>query len=168
MAINDVLVPYIGRVKQEKPFPLGQKRLLIWDASFKAQSTTKVKETFASHGIKVVMLPKNMTHLLKPLDLTTNSSLQKFEKKAFSEYSCSSILKELRNDPTCDVTAIKVDLRLSTLKPLHNEVIKNAYNYLASCRGKEIIRSQWKASGITDGIHETHTQVNAINLNPFT
>ena len=100
MAINDVLVPYIGRVKEEKPLPLGQKSLLIWDASFKAQSTTKVKETFASYGIKVVMLPKNITHLLKPLDLTTNGSLKKFEKKAFSEYFCSLILKKLKNDPT--------------------------------------------------------------------
>ena len=168
MAINDVLVQYTERVKEEKPLPLGQKSLLIWDASFKVQSTTKVKETFPSYGIKVVMLPKNITHLLKPLDLTTNGSLKKFEKKAFSEYSCSSILKELRNDPTCDVTACEVDLRLSTLKPLHNEVIKNAYNYFASCRGKEIIRSGWKAAGITDEIHETHTQVNVINLNPFT
>ena len=96
MAINDVLVQYTERVKEEKPLPLGQKSLLIWDASFKVQSTTKVKETFPSYGIKVVMLPKNITHLLKPLDLTTNGSLKKFEKKAFSEYSCSSILKELR------------------------------------------------------------------------
>ena len=87
------------------------------------------------------MVPKNMTHLLQPLDLTTNGSLKKFEKKAFSGYFCSSILKELKNEPTCYVTTIKFDLRLSTLKPLHTEVIKNAYNYFASCRGMEIIKA---------------------------
>ena len=52
------------------------------------------------------MVPKNMTHLLKPLDLDTNGSLKKFEKKAFDEYFCSSTLKKLKNDSTCDVTII--------------------------------------------------------------
>ena len=141
---------------------------LMWDA-FKAQSNTKVEDTLASYGIKTAMTPNNMTHLLQPLDLTTNGSLKKFEKKAFSEYFCSSVLKELKNDPTCDVTTIIVDICLSTLKPLYDEVVKNAYNYYASCRGKEIIKAGWKASGITDAIHETCTQqVNILNSNLFT
>ena len=78
-------------------------------------------------------------------------------------------MKELKNDPTFVVTTIKVDLRLSTPKPCHAEVIKNAYNYFASCTGEEILKAGWKALGITDAIHETRTQwVNVINLNPFT
>lgn len=166
--IDDVLVPYIEKVKEEKALPRNQKSLLIWDA-FKAQSTTKVEATLASYGIETVMVPKNMTHLLQPLDLTTNGSLKKFENKAFSEYFCSSIMKELKNDPTCDVTTIKVDLRLSTLKPLHAGVMKNAYDYFASCKGKEIIKAGWKAAGITDAIHGTRSQrANIIDLNPFT
>ena len=119
-------------MKEEKVLPRDQKCLLIWDA-FKAQPTTKIEDTLASYDIETVMLPKNMTYLLQPLDLTTNNSLKKFEKKAFTQYFSSSILKELKNDPTCDVTTIKVDLRLSTLKPLHAEIMKNAYNYFASC-----------------------------------
>ena len=84
------------------------------------------------------MVPENMTHLLQPLDLTTDASLKKFEKKAFSEHLCSLILKELKNNPTCDVTTIKVDLRLSALKSLDAEVMKNAYNYFAFCRERKI------------------------------
>ena len=43
--------------------------------------------------------------------------------------------------------------------------MKNAYSYLASCRGKKIIKTGWKASGITDAIHETCSQqVNDINI----
>ena len=92
---------------------------------------TIVEGTLAYQIIETVMVPKNITHLLH-LDLTTNGSLKKFEKKAFSEYFCSLILTELKNDSTCDVTTIKVDLRLFTLKPIHAEVMKNAYNYFAS------------------------------------
>ena len=114
--INDFLVPYIKRVKEEKVLPREQKSLFIWDA-FKAQSTTNVEDTLASYSIKTLMVPKNMTHLLQLWDLPTNGSLKKFEKKVFNEYFCSLTLKELKNDPTCYVTTIKVDLCLSTLKP---------------------------------------------------
>ena len=143
--INDVLVPYIKRLKEKKVLPRDQKGLLIWNV-FKAQSVTKVEDTLASYGIETFMAPKNMTHLLQSVDLTTNGSLKKFEKKAFSEYFRSSILKELKNDSSCDVITIKVDLFLSTLKPIHTEVMKNAGNYFASCRGKEIIKAGWKTS----------------------
>ena len=54
--INDVLVPYIKRVKEEETFPRDQKIVLIWDA-FKAQSTTKVEGTLASYGIETVLVP---------------------------------------------------------------------------------------------------------------
>ena len=68
-------------MKEEKALPQDQKSLLIWYA-FKVQSTTKVEDTLASYGIEKFMVPKNMTHLLQTLDLTTNGSLKKFEKKA--------------------------------------------------------------------------------------
>ena len=65
------------------------------------------------------MVSKNMTHLLQPLDLTTNASVKKMEKKCFSEYFTNAITKEVLRDPKRDVTTIEVDLRLSTLKSEH-------------------------------------------------
>ena len=61
-------------MKEEKALLRDQKSLLIWYA-FKAQSTTKVEDTLASYGVEPVMVPKNMTYLLQPLDVTTNGSL---------------------------------------------------------------------------------------------
>lgn len=63
-----------------------------------------------------------MTHLLQPLDLTTNATFKKFEKRTFSEYFTSCIMKALEVEPDRDVTSIEVDLRLSTLKPRHAKV----------------------------------------------
>ena len=127
--INDVLLLYIEKVKAEKAFPEAQKSLLVWDA-FKGQSTPEVMDTLSSFGIETVMVPKNMTHLLQPPDLTTNASFKKFEKRAFSEYSTSSIMEVLQTDPARDVTTVKVDLRLLTLKPYHARVMRDVYNYL--------------------------------------
>ena len=58
--IEDVLVPYIEKVKEEKFLPPSQKSLLLWDA-FKAQSTPKVMDILSSYGIESVMVPRNMT-----------------------------------------------------------------------------------------------------------
>ena len=165
--IKDVLVPYIEKVKEEKALPESQKSLLVWDA-FKAQSTPKVMDTLSSFGIETVMVPKNMTHLLQPLDLTTNASFKKFEKRAFSDYFTSCIMEALENDPNRDVTTIKVDLRMSTLKPRHAKVMGDMYTYLKSEKGDRIIEAGWKASGITDALRVAREgNENVINLNPF-
>ena len=87
-------------------------------------------DTLSNFGIETVMFPKNMTHLLQPLDLTTNASFKKFEKRAFSEDSTSGIMEVLQTDPVRDFTTVKVDLRLSTLKPHHARVMRDVYNYL--------------------------------------
>ena len=47
-----------------------------------------------------------MTHLLQPLDLTTNASMKKME----SDYFTNVIIKEMLCDPTCDITTIEIDL----------------------------------------------------------
>lgn len=78
--IEDVLVPYITKIKEEKSLPATQKSLLLWDA-FKAQSTQSVKYALTINHIELVMVPKNMTHLLQPLDLTTNATFKKFENE---------------------------------------------------------------------------------------
>ena len=63
------------------------------------------------------------------------------EKRAFSEYFTSYITEEMLRDPGKDVTTIKVDLELSTLKPRHGKLMKELYEWLLSEKGKSIILS---------------------------
>ena len=109
-----------------------------------------------------------MTHLLQPLDLATNASFKKYEKRAFSEYFTTCIMEALRNDPYRDVTTIQVDLLLSTLKPRHAKVMTDFYQHLQSEKGKEIIKAGWKAADITDILRDAPAgNGNTIGLNPF-
>ena len=78
--INKIIAPYNGNVKKESKVPNDQKSLLIWDA-FNRQSTPRVQERLAELGVVVVMVPKNMIHLLQPLDVTTNGTIKKIAKK---------------------------------------------------------------------------------------
>ena len=68
--IDKIIVPYIENIKIELQVPNDQK-CLIWD-TFKGQGTSRVQERFAELGVAVVIVPNNMTHLLQPLDVTTN------------------------------------------------------------------------------------------------
>ena len=78
-----------------------------------------MKEKLQVSHIEVAQVPKNMTLLLHQLDLTTNGVAKKMEKNEFSAYFTSFIMQAMLRDPNIDVTAIEVDLKLSTLKPLH-------------------------------------------------
>ena len=112
------------------------------------------------------MVPKNMTHLLQPLDLTTNASVKKMEKKCFSEYFTNAITKEMLRDPKRDVTTIEVDLRLSTLKPEHAKVMRKVYEFLQSEKGCDVIKAGWRAAGITDVLKEAR-DTGCTSMNPF-
>ena len=129
---------------------------MIWDA-FKAQLSKVVEECLKELNIISVMVPKNMTHLLQPLDLSTNGAVKKMKKRAFSEYFTSCITEEMLRDPGKDVTTIEVDLKLSTLKPRHGKLMKELYEWLLSEKGKSMILSGWKSSGITGTVRKVRS-----------
>ena len=115
------------------------------------------------------MVPRNMTHLLQPFDLTTNLSFKKYEKRVFSEYFTFCIMEALKIDPDRDVTSIEVDLRVSTLKPRHAKIMTGLYHHLQSHKGKEVIKAGWKTAGITDILQNSRrNNENLIKKKPFT
>ena len=69
--LNSVVDPYFCQVREELGLQNDQKALILWDA-FKVQSTDKVTKELERLKIVQVMVTENMTHLLQPLDLTTN------------------------------------------------------------------------------------------------
>ena len=71
-----IIASFTENVKRNYSFQMIKKHLLIWDA-FKGQFTARVQEKLAELGLVVVMVPKNMTHLLQPLDVTTNDTIKK-------------------------------------------------------------------------------------------
>ena len=81
-------------------------------------------------NIKDVEVPKNITYLLQPLDLTTNEVVKKMEQRPFSDYFTNCITEALLADPKRNVTTIKVDLKLSTLKPIHAKTVSKVYEHL--------------------------------------
>ena len=78
--IDKIIVPYIENIKKYLQVPNDQKSLLIWDA-YKGQGSPRVQVRLAEVGVVVVIVPKDMTHLLQPLDVIINGTIKKFEKR---------------------------------------------------------------------------------------
>lgn len=76
------------KVKEEMGLPIAQKALLIWDA-FRGQQSQLIADALDDYNIVTVMVAKNLTHLLQPLDLTTNGSFKKMKRAAFRDYLAS-------------------------------------------------------------------------------
>ena len=163
--VNKIIYLYVTKVKEELGLPETQKAFLVWDA-FKAQGTDKVLSELERLDINVVAVPKNMTHLLLPLELTTNASVKKMEKCGFSDYFTSTITETLEKDPQRDVTTIEVDLKLSTLKPIHAKLRMSIYEFLQGEKGRKIILNGWKAAEITEAV-ESARKGRIPTLDPF-
>ena len=113
-------------------------------------------------------VPKNVTHLLQPLDLTTNATatFKNTDREEFSNYFTSTILKELIKDPNLDVTIISVDLRLKTLKPVHFETLKKTVSSFDTEDGKKIIISGFRSAGIVQAIEKARAGEHSL-LDPY-
>ena len=147
--IEEIITLYVEKERVMLDLGKDQLGLLIIDA-FSGQVTDPVIQKLKENHIKVTRVPPNMTNLFQPLDLTVNGSAKAFMKKKFTEWYSSSIATQL--DEGKAVEDIDVELKLTILKPLHAEWIKELYDYMTSEEGRGIISNGWKAAFITEAI----------------
>ena len=83
------------------------------------------------------------------LDLTVNRTLKKMEQEFCSTYVSEQLANHLQHSPNND---FKLDTRLSILKPLHAKAIKSSYEFFQTPDGRKIIKSGWRAAGITAAV----------------
>ena len=74
------------------------------------------------------------------------------EQREFSNYFTNCITEALLVDPKRDVTVMKVDLKLYTLKPIHAETVSKVNKHLNSDNGKQIILNGFRVAGITEAV----------------
>ena len=86
---------------------------------------------------------------------------------ARANYVSDQISKHLEHNS--DVEEFKLDVKLSILKPLHAATLSGCYKYLQGPEGKKLIKSGWKASGITTAVEYSHDHGidSRMLVNPF-
>lgn len=61
-----------------------------------------------------------------------SASVKRMEKHGFSDYFMSTIMNLLEKELNRDVDTIEVDLKLSSLRPIHAKVLMDICNFLRS------------------------------------
>ena len=99
-------------------------------------------EIFGEHNILLTFVPASCTGELQPLDLSGNGAFKQALKSHFITWYADQVPDE--DDE------IQVDLRLSTLKPLHAGWVIEAWNQVRD--NAECLITGWRKAGIIDAL----------------
>jgi len=142
--IENVIVPYTDKVKEELDLPIRQYAVAVFD-ELRAHRCEEVLDALSKARIQHVYVPAGCTDELQPMDLSVNGELKTALKNEFTNWYADKIAKDVQDD-----ASKKVDLRISVLKPLHAKWLCKVFHDLKS--KKDHILLGWKKSGISDYI----------------
>lgn len=145
--LHKVIIPHVQKTRKGLQLRNDKEWLLIADV-FKGQWTDGVKKIIEESNGKVVPVPANMTHIFQPLDLTVNRASKAFLRKLSQDWYSNEIQKQMEKGTRAH--EIKVDVRISILKPLHAAWVTKFYDKMQN--ETDIILNGWKRSGITDAV----------------
>jgi hypothetical protein len=142
--IDHVLAPYIARKKDKLQLPPDQPALCILHL-FAAHRVEGVLTAFNKNKIRVAFVPGGCTGELQPLDLSCNDPFKETLAQQFSDWYASRI-----TDAPDDGTPIKVDMRLTAIKPTHADWLVKAWRELRENRAA--ITRGWHQAGIVAAV----------------
>jgi len=148
--VDTIISPYMAGQRERLGLQENQKGLAIFDV-YKAQRTESVLTKLQEANVIPVFVPASCTGELQPLDADggLNDALKKDMKSSFMTYYAESVAKEIEQNTIDDA---KVDLRLSTLKPLHANWLLGAMDRLGG--KKDLILRGWQRTGIQAAVEK--------------
>ena len=147
--INEIIVPYLTKKKNELHLPQDHPSLLIMDV-FRGQMTEEVLEKLKCNNIFLVRVPANMSHIFQPLDLTVNGHFKQYMKKNLSTWYSEQISLALENGEKLE--NINISFKITVLKPLHAKWLVEFYNHITSGEKREIITRGFERAGMTHAL----------------
>ena len=114
------------------------------------------------HDIIAIHVPNNHTNLFQPLDISVNKSAKCFIADKYQDWHAEKVLQQLNRSVA--VHNVKVDVKLSIMKPLHAKWITEMYHHLK--RSKQIEISGFRNVHITETVTEAD-QLTQLCENPL-
>ena len=130
--------------------------LFIFD-TFKGHKEDRMESLLLENNVLSVIVPSNCTDLLQPLDLSVNKPLKDPLRRSFQSWYSEQVSKQLEEGK--EPEDIKVDTRLSIMKPLSAKWITSAYDYFRSDSG--IVRGGFVEAGIVEALDQDETEYQA-------
>ena len=150
---EEIISPYLGKVKKENRCPNEQYSLIVMD-TFKAQDNDTLK--------KVAIVPHNLTHKFQPLDISVNKAAKALIQNVYNEWFSNQVAIQLKHG--IDPADVKISSKLSDLKPLHASWIVELYDHLSN--EAEMIINGFGSAGITEAVNDANSVLEIVE-NPF-
>ena len=140
--VDSILVPYLTKTRVQQYLSEEQVALLICDV-FAAHRCVFLDKLEANH-IKVVYIPAGCTGELQLLDISVNQVYKVEIKCQFTHWYAGNIEKGLREGK--EVEDVKVDIRLSAIKPIHAKWLVDVHAIMNE--KSDLILNGFRKSGI--------------------
>ncbi|KAJ8315224.1 hypothetical protein KUTeg_007374 [Tegillarca granosa] len=142
--VEKVIVPYVDRTIDENDLPLRQRALCVFNI-YTALRGEELKQLLFDKNIQIVYVPASCTDKLQPLDLGINAPFKASMRAQFEDYYAEEVKKQLQNEVA--LKDVKVDLRLSVIKPLHAKWIVKSVDDLI--KNPDQVKSSWTMAGLS-------------------
>ena len=146
--LEKVIKPYKEKTIHDLGLQDDQKMIVLFDV-FRAHRVDSCKEWLACNNIEYVCVPANCTDKLQPMDLGVNKPFKDAMKKEFIAWYSDQVRTQL--DRGTQIEAVKVDMRLSVVKPLSARWTIKAVEQVAS-RPREI-KKGFERAGILEYVY---------------
>jgi hypothetical protein len=152
-----VLVPFFESQRAAHGFAKEQMGIALFDV-FKAHQDEKFLTVLQDNNILPIFVPASCTGVLQPLDLTVNGEFKRLLKARVTAWYADEVSRQLTHRPHAtnddtDTSSVKVDLRISALKPRHAAWLIETHTELE--RNNNLIKLGFRQAGIT-AIYEQH------------
>ncbi len=105
--IENVIVPYVIRVREQLQLAPDHAALTIYDA-FKGQFTDGVFQLLEENNSLTVTLPANCTDRLQPMDISLNKSVKNFLRHEFEVWYSEKVIAALEEESEEDHSPVNL------------------------------------------------------------
>ncbi len=146
--VDRIITPYVEGVRESIGRP-SARPLLIFDV-FRAHNTEQFRSRLEELGYLYVYVPGACTDEFQPLDKTVNSVYKKEMQAQFSNWYSRHVAAGVENGETVENIVKTIDLRTSSIKPVHARWLMNVHEIVRQER--DIIEQGFQQTGILKAV----------------
>ena len=159
--LKKIVFPFVNKKRESISLSKDEKALLIFHV-FKGQTIPAVNDLLKDNSCIVQHVSNNHTNLFQLLDISVNKIAKSFISDKYQEWYAAEVTSQLGKG--IDLYNIKVDVKLTTLKPINARWIIDFYKHMQTSGSK--VKAGFRKALISEVAKEAKALINLCE-NPF-